>query len=79
MAHKFFYVVDHFVPYPQSEYGGVWNVIAKNDEECFDIIVSDDDELYFGCYSTLRENISKSVRFPLADDETSQIVHSFIT
>ena len=26
---KFFYIVDHFVPFPTSEYGGVWNVMLK--------------------------------------------------
>ena len=30
---KTLYVVDHFVPFPQSEYGGIWNVVAENDEE----------------------------------------------
>ena len=38
---KFLYIVDHFVPFPQSEYGGVWNVIAKDDEECLDVVVSE--------------------------------------
>ena len=26
---KFFYIVDHYVPFPSSEYGGIWNVIAE--------------------------------------------------
>ena len=45
------------MPFPQSEYGGVWHVIAKDDEECFDVVVSEDDDLNIGCYSKLRENI----------------------
>ena len=32
MAQKFLYIVDHFIPFPASEYGGVWNVIAESDE-----------------------------------------------
>jgi hypothetical protein len=32
MAQKFFYLVEHFIPFPQSEYGGIWNVIAEDDE-----------------------------------------------
>ena len=39
------YIVDHFIPFPQSEYGGVWNVLASNDEECFDLITDADDVL----------------------------------
>ncbi len=80
MAQKFLYIIDHFVPFPQSEYGGVWNVIAKDDEECFDVVVSEDDELNLGCYGKLRENISKSRKFALARDPiNSQVVNSFIT
>ena len=26
-----------------SEYGGLWNVIAENDDECFDLITASDD------------------------------------
>ena len=42
MAPKFLYVVDHFVPFPTSEYGGIWNVVAEHDDECFDLIVDED-------------------------------------
>ena len=61
MTTKFFYIVEHYVPFPQSEYGGLWNVIAENDEECFDLITNRDDgnfnERYYG---DLRENIMNS-------------------
>ena len=40
------YIVDHFIPFPQSEYGGVWNVLASNDEECFDLITDADDNQF---------------------------------
>ena len=33
MAQKIFYIVEHYVPFPQSEYGGLWNVIAEDDDE----------------------------------------------
>ena len=33
MMTKFFYIVDHYVPFPSSEYGGIWNVIAEDDDE----------------------------------------------
>ena len=76
---KYLYIIDHYVPFPQSEYGGVWNVIANNDEECFDIITSDDDESYPQFYSTLRENISKSDKYTITDEVDSGIVTSFLT
>ena len=42
---KLFYIVDHYVPFPSSEYGGIWNVIAEDDNECFDLITSADEEI----------------------------------
>jgi|TARA_Y100000015_G_scaffold40496_1_gene45470 hypothetical protein len=79
MTDKFLYIVDHFCPFPQSEYGGIWNVIARDDEECFDIIVCEDDDLNIGCYSKLRENIKKSNKYALKGEETSKLVTSFLT
>jgi len=81
MATKFLYIVDHYVPFPSSEYGGIWNVIAENDDECFDLITAEDDgnfeEKY---YSILRENILKSEYFELhSSDEESRVVLEFTT
>ena len=47
---KFLYIVDHFVPFPQSEYGGIWNVVAGTEEECFDLIVGEDQDNFFEYY-----------------------------
>ena len=80
MAQKFLYIIDHFVPYPHSEFGGVWHVVAKDDEECFDVVVSEDDDLNIGCYSKLRENIQYSTKLALVEEDLpSQVVSSFIT
>lgn len=80
MAQKFFYVVDHYVPFPSSEYGGLWNVIAENDDECFDLIVAEDNgNFYEKYYSDLKENIINSRTFGLAENEQSRIVESFTT
>ena len=79
MAPKFLFNVEHFVPFPQSEYGGQWNVIADDDEQCFDVVVSEDEELNIGCYGKLRENISRANKFVLQDEESSRVVSSFLT
>tara|TARA_B100000902_G_scaffold210901_1_gene200582 strand:+ start:2567 stop:2800 length:234 start_codon:yes stop_codon:yes gene_type:complete len=76
---KYYYSVEHFVPFPQSEYGGLWNVIAESDEQCFDIIVCEDEDLNIGCYSKLRENISKASKYALLDSTESKLVTNFIT
>ena len=79
MAPKFFYVVNHFVPFPTSEYGGIWNVIAESDEECFDLIAQQDENYNEQYYGQLRENIMKSMNYELAEDLESGIVEEFTT
>jgi hypothetical protein len=80
MAQKFLYIVEHYIPFPQSEYGGLWNVIAENDDECFDLITEDDDgNFYEKYYSDLRENILNARTYALAEDVESEIVESFTT
>lgn len=79
MAQKFLYVVDHFVPFPSSEYGGVWNVIAKDDDECFDLIKDYDDGFNEEFYVNLRDRVVNSRNYPLSSNEESCVVESFTT
>ena len=77
---KFMYLVEHAIPFPSSEYGGLWNVIASNDEECFDLISNTEEyEFYTEYLSNLRENIKKAQVFPLDGEYESEIVESFLT
>lgn len=79
MTQKYLYIVDHFVPFPSSEYGGIWNVIAQNDEECFDLVTQEDDDLNTNHYSHLKENIVKAQKFALKDDYQSGVIEAFLT
>jgi len=80
MAQKFLYIVQHYVPFPISEYGGVWNVVAKDDDECFDLISAEDNgNFYEKHYSDLRENILNAVTFALSENVESEVVESFTT
>ena len=77
---KFFYIVDHYVPFPSSEYGGIWNVIAEDEDECFDLITATDDgDFNQKYYGNLRENIMKSRTYALSEDLESQVVEEFTT
>ena len=79
MTKKFLYVVNHFIPFPRSEYGGIWNVVAKSDEECFDLIATEDDGLNDDYYNRLRENILKAPTYALSENLDSGIVEQFTT
>jgi len=77
---KYLYLVSHAISFPSSEYGGLWNVIAESDDECFDLISNHWEyngyEEYFG---KLRENILNAEKFALVEDETSRVVEAFTT
>ncbi len=73
------YIVDHFIPFPQSEYGGVWNVLAYDDEECFDLITAEDDNGFPEYYGQLRSNIAKSAKYEVVDNVIPKVVTSFLT
>lgn len=79
MAQKFLYIVDHFVNFPRSEYGGIWNVIAKDDDECFDLIKDYDDGFNEEFYVNLREKVVNARVYALSDDLESVVVESFTT
>lgn len=77
---KKIYIVDHYVPFPASEYGGIWVVIADNDDECFDLISADDENnFYEKYYSDLKENIIKARTLITETETESYVVESFTT
>lgn len=76
---KYLYLINYWVPFPASEYGGVVSVIAENDEECYDLVVEWDNEYYIEYYPQAMENIKKASKFLLAEEEESRIVDAFTT
>jgi len=60
---KYLYIVDYWVPFPSSEYGGVINVIAENDIECRPLICGSINEhpFWYERYGKQELPISKRV------------------
>jgi len=79
MTQKFLYIVDHFANFPRSEYGGIWNVVAKDDDECFDLIKEYDDGFNDDYYVNLRQKVVNARTFALTQNEESRVVESFTT
>ena len=75
---KYIYLVDYWVPFPSSEYGGMISIIAENDEECHEILAESPefDDKYI---SKIMENVVKAPRFALAEKEESRVLDVFIT
>lgn len=76
---KYLYLVDHFCNFPRSEYGGLWAVIAKDNDECFDLIKEYDNEFNEDYYVNLREKVINAQKFALVEEEKSRIVEAFTT
>lgn len=75
---KSLYIVDYWVPFPSSEYGGVVSLIAENDTEAFELLSAEDgfDEKY---QSLIMPNVVKAQKFALVDEYESGIIDAFTT
>ena len=75
---KSLYIVDYWVPFPSSEYGGVVNLIAENDTEAF-AILSQEQEFDQRYVSLIMSNVVSAQKFVLQDEYESGIIDSFTT
>jgi hypothetical protein len=75
---KSLYIVDYWVPFPSSEYGGVINLIAENDTEAF-AILSQEREFDESYVDRIMPNVVSAQKFALVDEYESGIIDSFTT
>ena len=75
---KYIYIVDYWIPFPQSEYGGIVNLIADDDSEAFEILASEEgfNEDYV---DRIMPNVIKATKLPLQDEYESGIIEAFTT
>ena len=76
------YVVNYWVPFPASEYGGMQVVVAKDDEECYKLIFESaeiESKYHKNTEELIRARIKKASRFPLDGAFLPEIVRSFTT
>jgi hypothetical protein len=76
---KYLYLVDYWIPFPSSEYGGMVSVIAENDNECHDVLLEWRDEIEHSHDSRIMERVVNAHKFALFDEEESRVVDSFTT
>jgi hypothetical protein len=75
---KSLYIVDYWVPFPSSEYGGVVSLIADSDAEAF-LILSQEEMFDENYVSLIMPNVVNAQKFKLHDDYESGIIDSFTT
>jgi mannitol-1-phosphate/altronate dehydrogenase len=75
---KSLYIVDYWVPFPCSEYGGVVSLIAESDTDAFTILSQEQqfDESYV---DRIMPNVVNAQKFKLQDEYESGIIDSFTT
>ena len=75
---KQLYIVDYWIPFPQSEYGGVVNVIAEDDSEAFELLANE-EQFNEDYVDLIMPNVIKATKLKLSDDYQSGIIDAFIT
>ena len=75
---KQLYIVDYWIPFPQSEYGGVVNVIADDDSEAFELLANE-EQFNEDYVDLIMPNVIKATKLKLSDDYQSGIIDAFNT
>ena len=75
---KQLYIVDYWIPFPQSEYGGVVNVIAEDDSEAFELLANE-EQFNEDYVDLIMPNVIKATKLNLSDEYESGIIDAFIT
>lgn len=75
---KYLYIVDYWVPFPSSEYGGLINLIAESDTEAFEILSQEQsfDDRYV---DRIMERVVNAQKFELQDEYESGLLEAFTT
>ena len=71
------YIGKYWVPFPRSEYGGTWTVIAENEAQCAELLKESayEDEYDYLIVAA----VSTSKRFGLTGDPAPMVVDTFYT
>ena len=75
---KYLYIIDYWIPFPQSEYGGVVNVIAEDDSEAFELLANE-EQFNEDFVDLIMPCVIKATKLNLSDEYESGIIDAFIT
>ena len=75
---KYLYIIDYWIPFPQSEYGGVVNVIAEDDSEAFGLLANE-EQFNEDYVDLIMPCVIKATKLNLSDEYESGIIDAFIT
>ena len=77
------FIIDLWVPFPSSEYGGVIVVIANNTEEAFHIVSNhyglDQYHPSDNLFNQRKDAVENAKVYDIYGDHTPGVIHSFLT
>ena len=76
---KNLYLVDYWVPFPSSEYGGMVAVVAKDDNECHDVLLDWCDDVESQYDAKIITQVKRASKVAVVSEEPSRVVDAFTT
>ena len=77
------YLVDYWLPFPSSEYGGLECVVARDADHCVEILVARvgkyDQECYPDYERQIQNRVAEAKVFTLQGEHKAGVVESFTT
>ena len=75
---KYVYIIDYWITFPSSEYGGIVVCIGETDTEVFELL-SNEQSFPESNNTAMMESIKNATKLALKDDYQSGIIDAFTT
>jgi hypothetical protein len=77
---SYLYIIDYWLSSPESEYGGLINVVASSDDEVFALLSNEDFTTHYPEYiPQMAESIKSAQKFELTDYYEPGLLEAFLT
>ena len=75
---KYVYIIDYWITFPSSEYGGIVVCIAETDTEVFELLLNEQSFPESNTHAMM-ESIKNATKLALKDEYESGIIEAFTT
>jgi len=75
---KYIYIIDYWITFPSSEYGGIVVCIGETDSEVFELLLNE-DSFPESNTNAMMESIKNATKLALKDEYESGIINAFTT
>ena len=75
---KYVYIIDYWITFPSSEYGGIVVCIGETDSEVFELLLNE-QSFPESNNTAMMESIKNATKLALKDEYESGIIEAFTT